>query len=68
MSTSSGAGRQGARQEWAVRRYGEFFQFILAGTEYALGLRGPNNADSHVALYDACPTGHQLWSITDAPH
>ena len=56
-----------SRNEWEIRRRGDFCQIALAGTDYVLGLPHPDHMDSWVALFDPCWSMDRLWLVRALP-
>jgi hypothetical protein len=56
-----------ARNEWELRRRGDYYQIALNGSRYVLGLTHPDHMDSWVTLLDPWWSKDRLWLIHDVP-
>ncbi|MDT0307411.1 hypothetical protein RM780_10595 [Streptomyces sp. DSM 44917] len=58
---------EGARNEWEIRRRGDYCQIALRDTRFVVGLTHPDHSDSWVTLVDDWWSLDRLWLIHDVP-
>ncbi|TDC10385.1 hypothetical protein E1265_31360 [Streptomyces sp. 8K308] len=56
-----------ARDQWELRRKGDFYQIGLKDSRFVVGLTHPDHGDSWVTLLDPWWSLDRLWLIQDVP-